>query len=127
MKRTIFLSLLIISLLQFSAITFAQDAFSQITGNFAIDQNGVTIEASYTLVPALPDNIVLHIRPSSEFVLNAHIVDADGKEMIKLETQTVAGRYVNSIDISKLAAGSYFIEVLGATAEQNHRIGFTKS
>jgi hypothetical protein len=126
MKKTIFFSVLITCLLQFSATSFAQDA-SQTTGNFKIDQNGVSISANYTLAHALPDNIVLHIRPSSEFVLNAHIVDANGKEMIKLETQNVEGRYVNSIDVSKLAAGNYFVEILAATADQNYRIAFVKS
>lgn len=122
MKRTIFLSLVFLGL--FCCNTAFADG--QNSGTFNLTYNGNTISAIYNVVPAEPDNIVLHIRPSSEFVLNAHVVDKDGKELIKLAPETVTGRYVNSIDVSKLPAGTYYIEVLGGTAEEKHSIPFSK-
>jgi hypothetical protein len=124
MKRTIFFSLVILCLLQISAI--AQDANNS-SGNFTITQNGASIQGHYSVMPAAPDNIVLQITPSAEFVLHARITDGNGKELIKIGAETVKVRYANSIDVSTLGAGNYFIEITSDNAEDNLKIPFSKS
>ena len=82
------------------------------------------VEARYAIRPAGPDNIVLMIAPKAAFTLNAHIIDSRGREVAKIPAEAVTLRYANSIDISKLAPGNYFIEVLSGGAN-NYSIPFT--
>jgi len=87
--------------------------------------NSQLISTRYALNPAGDNQVILHLIPSKPFMLNAHVVDANGQEVIKLETENVEQRYVKSIDLSKLAAGNYFVELKDGNG-QTHRIPFTK-
>ncbi|HYD21745.1 MAG TPA: hypothetical protein VEB40_09745 [Flavipsychrobacter sp.] len=105
------------------------NADAAVKGSLALELKGSTeaVTANYTVSRAYPDNILLQIRPSAEFKLNARIVDTKGNELMKLPSETVAGRYANSIDVSSLRKGDYFIEFYGDTYRQNYRIPFAKS
>lgn len=124
MKKTIFLSLVFFCLLNISA--YAEET-NNASGNFTITQNGSPIQGHYSIMPAAPDNIVLQLSPSAEFKLNAHIVDPSGNELIKMDAVTVHGRYANSIDISSLGAGDYFIEIKSENESETLKIPFSKS
>ena len=115
MKQRLFLPTLL------CVVLFVPAAFGQrvrinsdhSTGTFQVPTgNSATINASYSIRPATPDNIVLVIAPKGEFDLNAHIVDSRGREVARIPSQHVGLRYANSIDISKLAPGNYSIEML---------------
>lgn len=123
MKKAIILSLVFLCLLH---ITSYGEETNNASGNFSITQNGTPIQGHYSIMPAAPDNIVLQLSPSAEFMLNAHIIDQDGKELIKIDAATVHLRYANSIDISSLGAGSYFIEITSDNAAENLKIPFSK-
>ncbi|MCD6062400.1 MAG: hypothetical protein K0R82_311 [Flavipsychrobacter sp.] len=123
MKRAIFLSLVLTCLLQITS--YGQET-NTTSGNFTFTQNGAPIQGHYSTMPAAPDNIVLQLSPSADFTLNAHIVDQEGKELIKLKAESVHLRYANSIDISSLGAGSYFIEIVTDNAAENLKIPFSK-
>jgi hypothetical protein len=99
------------------------------TGHFtALAQNNEQQEVRYMLDAAHPDNIVLQLVPRSEFKLNAHIITSAGAEVQPIEAVTVSGRYANSIDVSRLAPGSYFMEVQNTTGDgKNFRIPFSIS
>lgn len=126
MKRILFPVLLL--LLVSCAVVLRAHAYgARTTGSFTMtNATGMQITATYAVMPAQPANIVLQITPSSAFTLNAHITDSKGKELMKLNPEAVTMRYVNSIDVSKLPAGNYFIEILyGKNNELNYRIPFT--
>ncbi|WP_276133025.1 T9SS type A sorting domain-containing protein [Polluticoccus soli] len=124
MKKTIILSLVFLCLLNISS--YGQET-NNASGNFTITQNGAPIQGHYSIMPAAPDNIVLQLSPSAEFTLNAHIVDQSGKELIKIDAATVHLRYANSINISSLGAGNYFIEIKSDNTEESLKIPFSKS
>ena len=126
-KKLTFLALLLAVGLTASAQQANADA--AVKGSLALELKGSTeaVTANYTVSRAYPDNILLQIRPSAEFKLNARIVDTKGNELMKLPSETVAGRYANSIDVSSLRKGDYFIEFYGDTYRQNYRIPFAKS
>ena len=98
-------------------------------GNFnALSTSNQTQEVRYILDVAYPDNIVLQLIPRADFTLNAHIVNAKGIEVQTIETSKVSGRYASSIDVSKLSAGSYFVEVQNNSGDgNNYRIPFSIS
>lgn len=126
-KKLTFLTLLLAVGLTANAQQANPDA--AVKGSLALELIGSTeaVTANYTVSRAYPDNILLQIRPSAEFKLNARIVDAKGNELMKLPSETVAGRYANSIDVSSLQKGDYFIEFYGDTYRRNYRIPFAKS
>lgn len=124
MKKTIFLSLVFFCILNIS--TYAEET-NNAAGNFTITQNGAPIQGHYSIMPAAPANIVLQLSPSAEFTLNAHIVDQSGKELIKIDAVTVHRRYANSIDISALSVGDYFIEIKSENESETLKIPFSKS
>ncbi len=131
MKPVLFMSMLCMLLLGGTA-AFAQQAAVKTSetqsGNITLQNStGKTINAYYTLAPAYPHNIVLQIRPSESFDLSASIVNAKGKEMMTIKQETVTGRYANSIDISKLSPGDYFIQLkYGVSNDQVYKIPFKK-
>lgn len=124
MKKAIILSLVFLCLLHPSS--YGQET-SNASGNFTITHNGAAIQGAYSIMPAAPDNIVLKLSPSADFMLNAHIVDQNGKELLKIDAVTVHLRYANSIDISSLGTGNYFIEIVSENAAENLKIPFSKS
>lgn len=129
MKRLFFLFGTLLCLLLSGSLIYAQQknavpAKGQF--EFRTSINGQA-QAHYTLTPAYPDNLVLQIRPSAPFTLNARIVNDKGTEQIKLGSEEVTLRYVNNIDISMLAKGRYFIEVqAGTDKQQTIKIPFTR-
>jgi hypothetical protein len=122
MKRIVFLSLLL-----FLFNIHAAFAENGSTGNFDIIGTNGIVSVYYSIAPAYPDNVALQMRPNGEFNLNAHIVNANGEEVMKLKEETVTARYANSIDISALSAGDYYIELFyGENNEHSYRIPFSK-
>lgn len=96
------------------------------TGNFEIARvNAPAIQANYAVFPGGPESIVVAINPTHEFVLNAHVVNTKGQEQITFKPETVMLRYANKIDVSKLARGDYFFEILFADGT-TYRIPFSK-
>lgn len=129
MKRLSFLFGTLLCLLLPGLLTYAQQKnATAVKGQFDVttSTNG-QVRAHYTLMPAYPDNLVLQIRPSAPFTLNARIVNDKGVEQIKLGREQVTLRYVNNIDIAGLAKGHYFIEVQSdAERQQTIKIPFTR-
>jgi hypothetical protein len=125
-----YISLSILLTLLLLAPAFAQRvsvADASKYGNFtATTTTGNTQEVRYILEGAYPSNIVLQVIPRADFKLNAHIVDAKGTEVQGIEPAMVSGRYVNSIDVSKLGSGNYFIEMQNNAGDGNtYRIPFS--
>jgi hypothetical protein len=128
MRRILFLSVGALLLSGFCNESRAQGAAAT-RGSFEMSTAGQTapLQASYSITPAGADNVVLQLTPDKPFTLNARIVDKQGKVMQAIPTEDVGLRYAQSIDVSKLAPGEYFIEVLyGDKSEKNYRIPFTK-
>lgn len=128
MKRFFFLSGTICCLLFSGSSLHAQQNIAPAKGQFEINTGArEKVLALYRLSPAYPDNILLEINPSAPFPLRASVVNEKGAEQFKLKAEEVTLRYANSIDISKLKKGSYFIEVYpGRDKQQVIRIPFTK-
>jgi hypothetical protein len=130
MKQKLFLPTLL------CLVLFATAAFGQrvkinsqsATGTFRVSATAAeVIDAKYSIRPAAPDNIVLIIAPKyGQFTLNAHIIDIKGREVAKIPSEQVTQRYANSINISKLAPGNYFIEILNG-GNNGYSIPFTVS
>jgi hypothetical protein len=127
MKRIIFLTALMIVLVSIQK-TYGQKSIP-VKGSFEMPAKAgvAAVKAFYNVTEAANDNIVLQFVPDKPFKLNAHIVNNKGQEVQKINQQEVGLRYAESIDVSKLPAGDYFIEVLyGDNNEHNYRIPFTK-
>jgi len=129
MKQNVFVSILSVCLVFLATAAFGQRTVvspDHAAGTFeAAKATGEPMSVRYTLAPAFPDNLVFQLVPAGEFQLNAHITDAKGAEVLLISPQTVTGRYANSLDVSKLTPGKYFIEVFGATGKEgNYRIPF---
>jgi hypothetical protein len=128
MKQKFIASFISLCLVFLASIAYGQRATvssDQATGTFRISAaspEGISVR--YSLAPAYPDNIVLQLMSGSEFVLNAHVTDAKSHEVLQIKQETVGARYANSIDISKLVPGQYFIEVHNSNGENAHRIPF---
>jgi hypothetical protein len=127
MKKTILISILLL-LFSISFTTYGEGQDNATTGTFTtINATGESVTINYSVAPAYPDNLAIQLRPSSTFMLKAHIVNHDGTEVLKIKQESVTGRYANSIDISTLPHGSYYFEVLPETeGQQPHRIAFAK-
>lgn len=129
MKRLFFLFGILLCLLLSGSLLYAQQKnATAANGQFEIrtSSNG-QVQAHYTLMPAYPDNLVLQIRPSAPFTLNARIVNDKGIEQIKLGSEQVTLRYVHNIDLARLAKGRYFIEIQsGMDKQQTIKIPFTR-
>ena len=126
MKQKLFLSLLFVSILTGAQAQRAKVNTETATGTFSIYNGKDAINARYSLMAASPDNIVLMIVPRGQFTLNAHIINTKGTELMKLKTEPVTLRYVNNLNISSLAPGNYFVEVLsGVNNDKSYRIPFT--
>lgn len=128
MKQKFIVSFLSLCLVFLASIAYGQRATvssDQATGTFRISTTSPEpISVRYSLAPAYPDNIVLQLISGSEFVLNAHISNAKGQEVQQIKQETVGARYASSLDISKLAPGNYFIDVLNSNGENAQRIPF---
>jgi hypothetical protein len=129
MKQKLIISFLSSCLVLLASLASAQRATvssDQAAGSFQISNGSPeAINVRYSLAPASPDNIVLLLVPGTEFTLNAHVMDAKGQEVLPIKPETVTGRYANSMDISKLAPGKYYVEVqTGIAGQEGHRIAF---
>lgn len=126
--KQIFIAAFLMLLMSYAVPSMAQAYGTRTTGKFTLTSaSGTAVTASYSLMPAAPSNLVLQIVPSAAFTLTAHITDSKGREVMKLNTADVTLRYVNSIDVSKLPAGNYYIEILhGRNNALNYRIPFTR-
>lgn len=128
MKRILFLSVGILLLSGFCSESRAQGT-APTKGSFEMSSSSKTtpVKASYSVSPAGPDNVVLQLIPDRPFTLNARIVDKQGKVVQAIPAEDIGLRYAQSINVSKLAPGEYFIEVVyGDKSEKNYRIPFTK-
>lgn len=97
------------------------------TGSFEMmNSTGEAVTVHYSVTPAYPDKLAVMMNPSASFTLSSRIVDTEGNEKIKIKEETVTARYANSIDISSLTPGSYFIEVVTGNEQPPYRIAFTK-
>jgi hypothetical protein len=129
MKHTRFLFFLLL-LLAGSVKMYAQNYDQATNGSLAIIMAAApntTINVNYTVVPADGNNMVFQINPSTGFDLNAHIVDANGAEVLPISTETVGARYAKTVDVSSLAAGSYYFEFFGPLYQAVYRIPFSKN
>lgn len=129
MKRLFSLSGTLLCLLLIATSGFAQQKnAAPARGQFEIKTSTSTsVQAQYTLTPAYPDNLVLQIRPSAPFTLNARIVNEKGIEQVKLSSEQVTLRYVHNMSIAGLAKGHYFIEIqTGTDKQQTIKIPFTR-
>jgi hypothetical protein len=129
MKRFFSLSGTLLCLVLSVSSGFAQQKnAAPVKGQFEIKTSTTTqVQAQYTLTPAYPDNLVLQIRPSAPFTLDARIVNDKGIEQMKLGSEQVTLRYVNNIDMARLAKGHYFIEIqAGMDKQQTIKIPFTR-
>ena len=126
MKRLLSSSLLFVMFFSAAYAEKVSNKTGRNTGTFEIaTPANATVQASYSIFGAAPDNIVVIINPSQEFVLNAHIVNSEGLEQIALKSETVSLRYVNNIDVSKLNRGDYFFELMYSDGT-TYRIPFSK-
>lgn len=129
MKRLFFLFGTLLCLVLSGSLSYAQQKnATPAKGQFEIRTDiNEQVQAYYTLTPAYPDNLVLQIRPSAPFTLNARIINDKGTQQIILGSEQVTLRYVNNIDISRLTKGRYFIEVQSGTdKQQSIKIPFTR-
>lgn len=129
MKQKLIITFLSSCLVLLASLAYGQRATvsdDQASGSFQISNGSPeAISVRYSLAPASPDNIVLLLVPMAEFTLNAHVMDAKGREVLPIKPETVTGRYANNLDISKLAPGNYYIEVLnGVAGQEGHHIAF---
>lgn len=112
-----------------SSLAYAQKVSNKdgrSTGSFEIATSAASpVQAYYSVFGAAPDNIVVMITPNREFVLNAHIINAKGQKQMTIESATVSQRYVKNIDVSSLASGHYFFELL-YEGGKSYRIPFSK-
>ena len=126
MRRILFLSVGVLLLSGFNESKAQGPASTK--GSFEMATASKTaVKASYSVSPAGANNVVLQLTPDKPFTLNARIIDKQGKVVQAIPTEEVGLRYAESIDVSKLAPGEYFIEVVsGDKSEENYRIPFTK-
>jgi hypothetical protein len=60
--------------------------------------------------------------------LNIHVVDVSGKEVMELPQMHIKASATYAIDISKLAVGTFFIELSRPNDEKDYkRISFSKA
>ena len=101
MKQKFIVSFLSLCLILLASIAYGQRATvssDEATGTFRLSSaSPEPISVRYSLAPAYPDNLVLQLVPGSEFVLNAHITDTKGQEVLQIKPETVGARYASSI------------------------------
>ncbi|WP_276132625.1 T9SS type A sorting domain-containing protein [Polluticoccus soli] len=125
MKHTILISSLLLLLLTVFSASAQTGERGRITGDFSPSAT-CTVHYSLSPIPVTDNNLVLEISVTSAFELNAHIIDADNKEMIDLETQTVTRRMGKNIDISSLSPGNYYVEFMYGENQETYKVAFSK-
>jgi len=125
MKKLLLLPLLVVALCSVAYAEKVSNMSGRATGSFEMPGQNGAIQATYYIYGAGQENIVVMIVPKQEVELNAHIVNAKGTEQISFKPETVTQRYVNDIDLSKLARGDYFFELTYANGT-TYRIPFSK-
>jgi ABC-type arginine transport system permease subunit len=124
MKRILFISLLGIGLCPSPAQ--AQQAGS-VKGQFEVTGSSPAMQVQYTLMRALPDNLVVQLQAGAPFRFEGAITDRNGRQLLQLPAEVLQGRYVQQVDISSLPAGQYFVSIrYGAENQESYRIPFTK-
>lgn len=123
MKHTRFVTSLVF-FLTMAFYSTAQTA-EKITGTFAATE---TCKINYTISPQpLGDNMALELYVSQPCMLNVHIVNTQGKELIPVSSGAVSRRVGKDVDISALSPGDYYVEIIYGENQQSHRVQFTKS
>jgi hypothetical protein len=128
MKKLVFLSVTVMLITGLYNKALAQGP-QKVNGSFEMASKAqvTPVKAFYNVSTTGSDNVVLQLTPDQPFKLNARIVNAKGKVVQTIAAQDVNLRYAENIDVSKLPAGDYFIEIVyGDNKEKNHRIPFTK-
>lgn len=122
----------VFALLLSGSVMYGQNKSSEATsiakGDFDIvNAAGEPVHARYFVSRGLPDNLTILITPNKAFQMHARITDAKGNELIKIKQEEVTMRYANSVDISSLPAGNYFLELsYGKDDAQTYSIAFAK-
>lgn len=124
MKHTLFLSSVLLLLLTVFSAGAQTSERGRTTGDFSPSEL-CTVNYALSPIPVTDNNLVLELSVSSAFELNAHIIDADNKEVIDIDQQTVARRLGKNIDISGLSSGNYYVEFMYGD-NQTHKVAFTK-
>jgi hypothetical protein len=86
------------------------------------------VSTKYLVTAVYPDNVQLQVVPAQPCTINAHIVNANGSEVLAIGSANVDYRFVKSVSIATLPAGSYYIEFVSGTAnDKKYRIPFSVS
>ena len=98
------------------------------SGSFQTYTADAAVSTKYLLTAVYPDNVQLQVVPAQPCTINVHIVNANGDEVLGIGTANVDYRFVKSVSIASLPAGSYYIEfVSGSSNEKKFRVPFTVS
>ena len=98
------------------------------SGVFQTYTSNGSVSTKYLVTAVYPDNVQLQVVPAQPCTINAHIVNGNGDEVLGIGTANVDYRFVKSISIATLPAGSYYIEfVSGSANDKKYRIPFNVS
>ena len=87
-----------------------------------------SVSTKYMVTAKYPDNVQIQVVPAHACTINAHIVNGNGVEVLGIGTASVDYRFIKSVSIATLPAGTYYIEfVSGSTNNRKYRIPFSVS